>query len=207
MKFGKATYDSQKKMYISEITEGIRFCIECHSGQYNPTFESIHQHENIQKIIVPAILDQTKGWFTKALQKEWLIPRLSITIPTNDIPETFDGTVTIETKVLMITKDKFTVVYQIIDKKASEKIELDIAEKEILEETTISSNSGEQEPLQVGPTRRMLHKQFVMVLRNKAAKILYRAEQETQHYCEIYGEDTDWEDDESDESDESDLDE
>ena len=204
MKIGKATYDSDKKMYVSEITEGIRFCIEYRAGQYNPTIESIQQNENIQKVIIPAILEQTKGWFTKALQKEWLSPRLSITIPTNEIPETFEGTITIETKVLMITKDKFTVVYQIIDKKASEKIELDIVEKEVLEEATISSNSGEQEPLQVGPTRRMLHKEFVMSLRNKAAKALYRAEQETQRYCELYGEDTDWEDDETDDSDQDD---
>jgi cytidylate kinase len=40
-----------------------------------------------------------------------------------------------------------------------------------------------------------------MSLRNKAAKALYRAEQETQRYCELYGEDTDWEDDDSDDSD------
>ena len=197
MKFGKATYDSEKKMYLSEITEGIRFCIECHSGQYNPTFESIEQHQNIQSIIVPSILDQTKGWFTKALQKEWLTPRLTISIPTNEFPENFDGTITIETKVLMITKDKFTVLYQIIDKKVSEKIEL---EEEVLEEVNISSNAVEEEPLQVGPTRRMLHKEFVMSLRNKAAKALYKAEQETQRYCELYGEDTDWEDDDSEDS-------
>jgi hypothetical protein len=201
MKFGKATYDSEKKMYVSEITEGIRFCIECHSGQYSPTFESIQQNENIQSVIVPCILDQTKGWFTKLLQKEWLTPRLSITIPTSEIPDTFHGIVTIETKVLLITKDKFTIIYQIMDKKVSEKIELDIHDKEVLEEANISSNPAEEEPLQVGPTRRMLHKQFVMNLRNKAAKILYKAEQETQRFCELYGEDTDWEDDDSDDSD------
>lgn len=198
MKFGKATYDSEKKMYVSEITEGIRFCIECHSGQYNPTFESIQQDEKIQSLIVPCILDQTKGWFTKALQKEWLIPRLTTTIPTSEISDTFHGTVTIETKILLITKDKFTIIYQIVDKKASEKIEL---EEEVLEEANISSNNGEEEPLQVGPTRRILHKQFVMSLRNRAAKALYKAEQETQRFCELYGEDTDWEDDDSDDSD------
>jgi hypothetical protein len=156
------------------------------------------------------LLQATKGWFTKPLTYEWLLPRIEFNIPTDEIPSTFEGTITWQPVAIIITKERFVCMCKMTAMHEADKITLDFQEEVGLERGGEANEASEvvdipcvndtEPPVDIGPTRRVLQKQLVLQARSKAARALFKAEHMTQKYIEIYGEDTDWEDEEDEDS-------
>ena len=191
MKVGKPTYDTVNKVYTCNITDGFRLTSvkeRSETPTFTPPLESFERSEDLRKSICETLLQSTKGWFSKPLTPDWLLPRILFSIPTADL-ELFDGTLAWEPVRLVISKENFLFEFDIVLKEQAEHIV--IAFEEEKEEDSIPLSSSE--PLPIGPTRRQLQKQRVLYARQKAAKALFVAESLTHTYVKEYGDDTDWE--------------
>ena len=204
MEFAKPAYNAQHKVHVSDIKEGFRCESELEDSVFYPPLASFL--EMYRETLIQVVLQQTKGWFSKPLTAEWLRTRLFLDIPTDSL-EDFEGTVEWQAKKLSIAKDKFTVHLAIVSKKALELIDLmesiESAGNQPEEVSDLPLTTEQEECIGVGPTRRRLMKEEVLEARAKAARALFKAERLTIQYCEIYGEDTDWEEDSDSESEDS----
>lgn len=185
MKFQKPTFDSVQQVYLSDIKQGIR-CEASRNDEkvFEPELSTFYT--SIKDSFTDTIIQQTKGWFSKPLTKEWLETRVAFHFPTESIPEEFEGHCIWEMKTLRISKNNFDFGFGLVEMKEAEKVVISFEEPEVKTQTE--------------ETRRDVHKQKVLQLRAKAARALFHAERATQQYCQLYGEDTDWEttDDEAD---------
>jgi hypothetical protein len=175
MRIQKPTFDNTKHVYTSAITEGFRCeAVLDNQRQFTPLLTSFYS--SMQETFLDSIIQQTKGWFRKPLTKEWLSTRVVFHIPTETIPEDFEGSCIWELKQLVISKEKFEFTFTLEEMKADESVMISF-----------------DEPETDTRARRSEHKNKVLKLRAKAARTLFQAERATQEYCKIYGEDTDWE--------------
>jgi len=178
MKLGRPVYDSSLKIYNCSITNGTRFSARKEEGRFVPELESCINKEELAEFIVTS----SQGWFTKPLTKEYLKDRIKTNIPTTSIPEGFEGTLEWQMSSLVISKDTFTLGFEIVSQKQDEQICISFEEE--------TSNA---------PTRRHLLKEKVLKARAKAARCLFQAEHLTQEYCQEFGDTTDWEEEDEDE--------
>lgn len=208
MKFTKPVYNSSTKSYRCEVTESDSFRFESNKedNTFTPSLDTFV--EVYRKPLVDLLLQATKGWFTKPLTHEWLLPRIEFNIPTEEVPPTFEGTVGWEPAAIIITKERFVCMCKMTGMREADKITLEF-EEEVeggagggigSEVVDIPCVNDSEPPVDIGPTRRALQKQSVLQARSKAARALFKAEHMTQKYIEMYGEDTDWEDEEDEDS-------
>jgi len=196
---------------MCEVTESDSFRFEStkEDTTFTPSLDTFV--EVYRKPFVDLLLQATKGWFTKPLTHEWLLPRIEFNIPTDEIPPTFEGSITWQPAAIIITKERFVCMCKMVAMHKLDKITLDFQEEEGLEGregegserievVDIPCVNDSEPPVDIGPTRRVLQKQSVLQARSKAARALFKAEHMTQKYIEMYGEDTDWEDEEDEES-------
>jgi hypothetical protein len=211
MKFSKPVYDSSTKSYRCEVTESDSFRFE--SAKEDTTFTpSLDTFVEVYRIpLTNDLLQATKGWFTKPLTYEWLLPRIEFNIPTDEVPPMFEGTIEWQLVSIIITKDRFMCMCKMTSMREADKITIEFEEEERLEGrggegserievVDIPCVNDSEAPVDIGPTRRVLQKQLVLQARSKAARALFKAEHMTQKYIEMYGEDTDWEDEEDEDS-------
>jgi len=163
----------------------------------NPFIPSLQEYTNQ---VAEAILEQTRGWFTKPLTSDWLLPRIHFSIPTDGVPASFEGTVTLETVRLVITKEQFVIECKVADMREAEKVIIDLQEDTPVVVNDVPFEPTTAAPIPIGPTRQVLQKRAVMEARSKAARALFKAEHMTQEYIQAYGEDTDWEEDDEGDS-------
>ena len=196
MKFAKPTYDAKTRVYTCDITDGFRLCVRRESGSFlKELSDGIDTTERISHLI-----KTTQGWFSKPLTEEFLKGKIQYDIPTKDIPECFEGSVEWQAKTLIISKDTFLFMCDVVSMIEDEKVSLDFPEEETQVNTEdVIPFEEKNEVIAIGPTRRQLHKQKVMLARTKAARALFHAERLTQEYYNSYGDATDWEDEEADE--------
>ena len=184
MKFQKPTFDSLQQVYLSEIKEGIR-CEATRNDEKQFTPDISTFYTTIKDSFTDMIIQQTKGWFQKPLTKEWLQTRITFHIPTQEIPEEFEGQCIWDLKSLRISKEKFDFIFGLVEMKEAEKVMISFEEPE----PEVIKQPSEKQQM----TRRFEDKQKVLKMRSKAARALFVAERATQMYCQLYGEDTDWE--------------
>jgi hypothetical protein len=197
MKFGKPTYDSSRKIYKSEITEGLRCETRRENGVLTPSLDSCHQA--VHQPLLHEVVDSTKTWFSKPITQEWLKSRIQHSVNMPELGD-FEGTLVFELVSLAISKEVFLFLWNLVDKIPDQKISFDEApeqEQEDLPEVTEVPVHSEGEVLGIGPTRRKLFKEEALAARRRAARLLYKAEILTQQYCELYGDETDWEEDDA----------
>jgi hypothetical protein len=184
MKFCPPLYISDKKIYRSEIKEGFRCEAECENTLLTP---SLHQFIESQKgPLVEIIIQQTKGWFSKPLTEKWLQDRIFILFPTLDVSQEFEGTLKWEATELEISKERFEVKMSLVEKVEKQKVVIDFPEEPEEVETKVRHIPKTKEEF----------KGLVLRERARAGRALFRAERLTQEYCQLYGEDTDWEESE-----------
>ena len=188
MKFSKPLYDSDKKIYTSEVKDGFRYEADLEDSILTPSLDSI-QTSIASTQTAESIILGTKSWFTKPLTVEWLIPRLvcQLSSPSTD----FEGKCIWTFKRLIITKDKFFLEFD-LETISAEKVCIEFPEPEP-EPPASAPPVAHESPASPLQTRRELEKSLVVAARNKAAKALFKAERLTQAYVKTYGE-TDWED-------------
>ena len=186
MKLHKPTYNAAEKQYLSKVEDGIRLTSEQEGGVLRPTVEEMKQA--IVPSLIPSMVDSTKGWFTKPLTQEWLQTRCELELPTPDVQ--FEGKVVWELQEVIITKDKFRFLFVIVEQVEAEQVVIQLEEPVVEEEEAAPA-------MALDPTRRVFAKQKVLKARAKAARALFKAERLTQEYMEMFGEDTDWEDEDS----------
>ena len=190
MKFGKPLYKSEKKIYRSEIADGFRCEVTCENNQLTPPIESfIH---SLRTPLTQSLIQNTNGWFSKPLTESWLSEKIQLSFPTDSISDNFEGTLIWQAKDLSISKDEFVFHMELVEKREAPKVVIDFPEEPEPEE--VKQQTRHREPL-----NRKDFKAKVMVERDRAGRALFRAERLTQEYCQLYGEETDWEesDDES----------
>ena len=196
MKFGKPHYDAQQKVFVSEIKEGFRCEAELEDAEFKPPITSFLV--TLRDSLTQDVLRQTNGWFSKPLTEDWLRSKIELDIPT-DILNGFEGSVCWQAKRLTISKEKFIFHFEIDETREAEKVMIDLLEQSStqpleVEDLPLTSTGGGQ-LVGVGPTRRRLMKEAVMEARAKAGRALFKAERLTVEYSQLYGEDTDWEED------------
>jgi hypothetical protein len=197
MKLSKPVYNQEKKIYICDVKGATDFIytsyVTSNPVEYNPTPKFFFE-ETLPKCI-SILINITQGWFSQALTEEWLIPRLTYGIPTEKIPNGFEGTVIYHPVRLHISKESFVLEFDLTDMKEEEKVRI------VFQEDT------PEVPKEVVPAtedpgvRRRMKKELVLQARRKAARALFKAERLLNSFVTEYGEDTDWdEDDETDSS-------
>ena len=207
MKFTKPAYDAKARIYSCDITDGFRLCVRRESGSFVKEFsDCIDTNERIKHLI-----HTTQGWFSKPLTEDFLNGKIRYDIPTADIPPTFEGSVEWQAKKLLISKESFLFICEIVAKVEDEKLSLDFPDDEhmqqkqaqedaaLAEEIPMGAEKEGGEVIGIGPTRQQLDKKKVMRAREKAARALFHAERLTQQYCTVYGEETDWEEEDEEE--------
>jgi hypothetical protein len=210
MKFTKPAYDAKARIYSCDITDGFRLCVRRESGSFVKEFsDCIDTNDRIKHLI-----HTTQGWFSKPLTEDFLSGKIRYDIPTADIPTTFEGSVEWQAKKLLISKESFLFICDIVAQVEDEKLSLDFPDDEhmqqnqgqedavLAEEIPMGAEQEGGEVIGIGPTRQQLDKKKVMRAREKAARALFHAERLTQEYCTVYGEETDWEEEEEDEEEE-----
>jgi hypothetical protein len=198
MKLQKPTFDSTQQVYVSVIKEGIRCEAQRNDEkQYEPNITSFYT--SMKDTFTDVVIQQTKGWFSKVLTKEWLDQRIFFHIPTESIPEDFEGRCIWELQSLRISKEKFDFLFGLVQMIEAEKVMISFDEPEPQVQTQLQTKTEETKPNEE-TVRRFAEKQRILKLRARAARALFYAERATQEYCQVYGEDTDWEttDDETD---------
>jgi hypothetical protein len=198
MKLGKPVYNAKDKVYTCDITDGFRFKTRRDEKQLATSFTQ-YEKDN-KELLTKTFVSLTQGWFSKPLTEEYVISRICFNIPTESIEDSFEGVLEWVCIRVIITKESFMFVYELVLKKEDEKVVIDFAEEE--EEVDISGIPVvSEETIGIGPTRQYLDKKKVLSLRLKAARCLFQAERATQRYGELYGEDTDWEDEDEEDDD------
>lgn len=193
MKFGKPVYVADKKIYKCEVSGVFRCESKCENNTLTPQPESLLSQ--VKGWLIPGIIENTKGWFSKPLTEAWLSDKINIHYPKEDIPEGFEGNIEWEVKELIISKDSFLFNTAIVEKKEFLKVLIEFPE-EVPPEPKQKEGVRRKDNL----TREQF-KELVRRERDRAGRALFRAERLTQEYCELYGEETDWE--ESDEEEEN----
>jgi hypothetical protein len=183
MKFLRAEFDRVINAYVSIVENGILIKRDV-KGEF--PFTTLLTAEEKQHII-PQILLGTKGWFSKPLTSEWLSNKLEVNIPADSVEEGFFGSTEWRLSKIEIKKLAFVLHFTVVKKVEDPKINLDF-------ELPAPPSSAPTDT----PTRRKEQKEYVMKVRERAARLLFKAESLTQQYCDIYGDDTDWEDEASD---------
>ena len=175
MKLGRPTYSKENQVYVCECKDEQPFRVESsmESGQWTP--DPTTHLALTRDTIISMLLEETTGWFSKPLTKEWLMSRLRYTIPTSDIPAGFEGVCRWTLKKVHISKESFVCEFVLVEKVSRE---MPLIE---LQEDTAASTRGEK-------------KDLVLRARRRAAMSLLKAERLMQAYAEEFGEDTDWED-------------
>jgi hypothetical protein len=191
MKFGKPAYDSVNKLYKCEVMEGFRCETRVESSTFTPALDSFLPA--LRKEVSEAIISLTKGWFSKPLELQYVSERLAFSFPALEIPQDFDGTLAWRAITLIISKTTFTFLFELVEKKESEKVMIEFPDEE---------EESQHKARQV-PSDRAKHKELVLKERERAARYLFRAERLTQEYCQLYGDDTDWDEESDEDSDES----
>ena len=186
--FGKPVYVADKKLYKSELTDGFRYETSLENKIYTPTSETFIA--NLKPSLINTIIQNTKGWFSKPLTEAWLSERIEILFPIENLSSDFEGTLVWQAKELVISKDKFIFGTALIEKKENPKVMIDFPEIDFSEEKKQGSRRRDN-------FTREQFKELVRRERDRAGRALFRAERLTQEYCQLYGEETDWE--ESDE--------
>ena len=189
MKIHKPTYNGATRVYTCELSDGFRLSVQkdiadavCAPAITEALLDSLTQ----------TLINSTNGWFSKPLTAAWLRPKILVDMPLSEIPADFDGTIEFAAKLLILSKDEFRFHCPIYTLTPAEKVVIAFDEPEPEPEISVEDN----EPLGIGPTRRILHKARVMKERAKAARALFKAERLTQEYIQVFGaEGTDWEDD------------
>jgi hypothetical protein len=207
MKFTKPAYDAKARIYSCDITDGFRLCVRRESGSFVKEFsDCIDTNERIKHLI-----HTTQGWFSKPLTEDFLNGKIRYDIPTADIAPTFEGSVEWQAKKLLISKESFLFICEIVAQVEDEKLSLDFPDDEhmqqkqdqeehaLAEEIPMGAEQEGSEVIGIGPTRQQLDKKKVMRAREKAARALFHAERLTQEYCTVYGEETDWEEEDEEE--------
>ena len=188
MRLAKPVYDGSKKVYVCDVKEADDFV---YSSDVFGNTSNFSKSPNVffdetLPTCVAAILSQTLGWFSKPLVEDWLIQKLSYSIPTESIEKGFDGVVTYTPVRLHISKEKFVLEFQLTDMKESDKVCIDFQEDLPLPSASPKKADAEQVRLE--------KKQKVLQARERAARALFKAEELMHVYVEEYGVDTDWED-------------
>lgn len=190
MKLQKPTYEKEQKLYTSVIIDGFRLSSKrLGDCTYWPELGSFLQE--VRNSLSEEVIQLTKGWFSKPIKMEWLQDRILLSIPTQDVKEDFEGEIVWQATSLHISKDVFLFSCEIVEQREDEKIIL-FGEEE--EDTPVKLAEPEGEIDNEKTTRHIL-KEKVLKGRARAARALFHAERMTQQYCQLYGEDTDWEDD------------
>ena len=196
MKIHKPAYNATDKVYTCKLSDGFRLSIQ---KDKEDAVSAPAITDTFLDPLTQTLIDSTNGWFSKPITTQWLRSRIVIHTPLEEIPTDFDGTIEFVAKHLTLTKDEFRFHCVILKITPAEKVVIVFDEPEKVEvvESSIPEASVESnEPLGIGPTRRILHKARVMKERAKAARALFRAERLTQEYIQLYSaEGTDWEDD------------
>lgn len=200
MKFQPPKFYGDRKLYISDIQDGDEFeqRVESTDSFTVPQSSLESRFESQKDSIVQALLEGTKGWFSKPLTQQWLRSKCKIKLQTFGselpIPAGKAGTLRWKITQLEITKDTFSLLWNVVEVLPDPIIELEEEEPEPAEGEAaqgLSLYSSED---------RVAQKEKVLQARRRAARALYKAERLIQEYCAIWGEDTDWEDEDSDSS-------
>jgi hypothetical protein len=194
MKLLKPVYNAEFKVYDCAVEGGARRIRTKEGDVWTPNLNEESDDEYINWLI-----DSTKGWFTKPITKEWIAPRLQYSYETTKLPAPFEGTVEWLLRGVSITKERFFIHWKVDSFKEAPKVVIEFEEEKPEQEIESVADVPEEEgeTLGIGPTRRVLHKDKVLKARAKAARALFKAERMTQEYIQLYGEDTDWEDEDS----------
>lgn len=190
MKLLKPVYDAVNKVYTCDVQEGIRRTTTKDGESWNPPLTASNSEEFIHWLI-----KSTTGWFTKPITEEWLRPRIKEVFEQPQISATFEGTVEWKLSKVLISKETFLIQWSIQCVSEAPKVIIEFEEEQPEEVDEVPEK--EADILEIGPTRRILHKHKVLTARAKAARALFKAERMTQEYIQLYGEDTDWEDEDS----------
>jgi hypothetical protein len=188
MKLTKPSYNPTNNIYISQIKDGFRFECEIEGKVYTPSFDDITKKFQSQETS-NELLSLTKNWFTKPLTSEWLLPRLRCDIPTQGVEEDFEGKCVWEAKTLHISKENFVIQFELIDKVKNENVMISFPEDEPVKEE--KTRRGDALFLTLEKDQQ---KKIVLASRERASKALFKAERLTQLYVQLYGDETDWED-------------
>jgi hypothetical protein len=197
MKLLKPVYNAEFKQYTCEVQDAIRRTTIKEADTSSVPLPEVPNSEFIEWLIT-----STKGWFTKPITEEWLTPRLYQVRETTGVLPSFEGTIEWIVARVSITKDRFTIHWKVESVKEAPKVVIEFEEEkpegDLNEVESVKDVPEEEgEILGIGPTRRVLHKHKVLKARAKAARALFKAERMTQEYIQLYGEDTDWEDEDS----------
>jgi hypothetical protein len=180
MKLGRPTYSKENQVYVCECKNEEPFRVESsmESGQWTP--DPTTHLALTRDAMISMLLEETRGWFSKPLTKEWLVSRLRYTIPTSDIPAGFEGICRWTLKRVHISKESFVCEF-ILEEKLSTEMPLIELQEDIVPAESKSKTKEEK-------------KDLVLRARRRAAMALLKAERLMQAYAEEFGEDTDWED-------------
>jgi len=175
MKLGRPVYSKESQTYICECKDEGIFRVESSMEGGKWSSEPDTHLQTTRDAMISILVQETTGWFSKPLTKEWLGPRLRYTIPTSDVSPDFEGICRWTLKRVHISKESFVCEF-VLSEKLSAEIPL-IELQDDLEET-----SKEQKKMNVLRARR------------RAAMALLKAERLMQAYANEFGEDTEWED-------------
>ena len=201
MRLNKPVYNGDKKVWTCDIKEAgdLQYTSDVYGEPSSFTKTPASFFDETLPTCVTSILSQTQGWFSKPLTEEWLIQKLTYSIPTDTIPNGFDGRVEYTPVRLHIYKEAFVVEYKLTDTKENEKVCINFHEDEeskpleveAKEATALEANAEAKEEQE-----KIRHemKQKVLQARQRAARALFKAEELMHTFVEKYGMDTDWED-------------
>jgi len=205
MRLNKPVYDGDKKVWTCDIKEAgdLQYTSDVYGEPSSFTKTPASFFDETLPACVTTILSQTLGWFSKPLTEEWLIQKLTYSIPTESIPNGFDGRVEYTPVRLHIYKEGFVVEYKLTDTKESEKVCINFQEDEEAKPTDVDATQAEATEANTTQTNakaedeeKIRHemKQKVLQARQRAARALFKAEELMHTFVEKYGMDTDWED-------------
>jgi hypothetical protein len=205
MRLNKPVYDGVKKVWTCDIKEAgdLQYTSDVYGEPSAFTKTPASFFDETLPACVTTILSQTLGWFSKPLTEEWLIQKLTYSIPTESIPNGFDGRVEYTPVRLHIYKEGFVVEYKLTDTKENEKVCINFQEDEEAKTTEAEAtqvDATEADATQVDAKaedeEKIRHemKQKVLQARQRAARALFKAEELMHTFVEKYGMDTDWED-------------
>lgn len=214
-------YEPSKKVYVCDIKDANSLSYTSDVYGEPSVFSKTPQSffEETLPTSVTYIFNQTQGWFSKPLTEEWLIEKLTYSIPTELVQKGFDGSVVYTPVRLHISKDSFVIEFTLTDTKENEKVCIEFHEEVPI---VLSSESSVPSVPSVPSTRtsvpaiptntsvflptdtssegiRHEMKKKVLHARERAARALFKAEELMHSYVEIYGTDTEWEDRDEDE--------
>ena len=196
MRLNKPVYDGDKKVWTCDIKEAgdLQYTSDVYGEPSAFTKTPASFFDETLPACVTTILSQTLGWFSKPLTEEWLIQKLTYSIPTESIPNGFDGRVEYTPVRLHIYKEGFVVEYKLTDTKESEKVCINFQEDEAKPEDVKPEKAEEVKLEEAEEKIRHEMKQKVLQARQRAARALFKAEELMHTFVEKYGMDTDWED-------------